>query len=307
MKSKRRNLLVTAGALICILAVAALSKPGRAALTRLISFAGISSSVTTGPAAVVLQSSGDVEQRARARHGWSASIQNSVVRGTLTNYDRNGMATRLAAVTLYRKYPDRLRVELNLNGVVETSGYDGREAWREAAPTLTEESARDIRALLRIWPDRLFVVRAGGAAYREVGRHLEDRRPPTPWTDAVALESAAVYDLVETDDLIGPASQPTPQTRAPDRRKVYYLVRQSDSMIGALRWLEPDDPRKSVDDRGAPKLEIRVDFGKFQQVSGVMWPMEVTHWLGGRVDFQIQLSEVRLNQQMPDTLFQKPR
>ena len=239
-----------------------------------------------------------VEQRARAAHRWSGSVLDSVARGAIIYYDASGEATGQYAITIFRGYPDKVRVEIDRGRSAEVFGFDQTSAWKGGVPNLKEEDARDIRAMVRICPERLFVTRGGGSAYREAGRRIEDSPPvasgggPTP----------VVFDQVEMADTLGPAAG---ASRAGDRRSVYYYVNQATSLVETARWLEPDDPRQDPDDEGAVLTDIRVDFGGWREVSGVTWPFEITHSSGGRVDYRIVLNEVRMNQGLTDAVFKK--
>ncbi|HKQ05088.1 MAG TPA: hypothetical protein VJ464_08160 [Blastocatellia bacterium] len=307
MKLNNQRRIVLAAAFTCLLAVGGMSKPGRTMLSR------VTLAVKTGevralwsgaPAsATVATAAADVEQRARAKHGWGTPVLNSVAHGVMTSYDRNGAVTGRTGITLYRKYPDRLRVEMGLGMPTEVLGFDHQEAWKAGAATLTAQQARDIRAWLRASPERLFVTRAGGASYREAGRRIEDYRPATPWQGATR-QVPTVLEQVEVEDLIGPMSASRRQST--DRRLIDYYVDKENAVVVAARWLEPEDPQQVADDPATASLDVRVDFANWRQVEGVLWPMQVTHWLGGRVDFRVDFDSVRLNQQMPDTLFQKP-
>ncbi|HIK12995.1 MAG TPA: hypothetical protein IGS52_22505 [Oscillatoriaceae cyanobacterium M33_DOE_052] len=240
-----------------------------------------------------------MEQRARAKHGWNNAITNSVVKGTISYFDRDGKMTGQSAITLYRKYPDKLRVEIGSGGTVTVSGFDQTSAWRAGSARVSEEEARDIRQWLRLWPDRLFITRAAGAPYREGGRHLEHHKPPAPGRAPEILAQPVVSEVVQIEDTIGPQSG----NSARDKRRISYHINGQESTVSTARWLEPDDPRRSAEDFSAPMMEVRVEFARWQQVGGVLWPFEVTHWLGGKVDFRIDVLEVKFNQPMPDTLF----
>jgi hypothetical protein len=229
-------------------------------------------------------------------------VLNSVARGVITTYDRNGEVTGHNGITIYRKYPDRLRVELGVGTQVEAQGFDHQQAWKAGATSLTAQQARDIRAWLRASPERLFVTR-GGSSYREVGRRVEDYRPATPW-QGPTRQGPTVLEQVEVEDIIGPVAANRRQSA--DRRLVDYYIDKENAVVVAARWLEPEDPQQVADDPATSSLDVRLDFATWSQVEGVLWPMQVTHWLGGRVDFRIDLESVQLNQQMPDTLFQNP-
>ena len=292
MKFNRKKSLIIAVALVLMLAAAGFSEPGRATITKLTS--------VFAPQ----QQQPDVEQRARARHGWNGrSIQNSVVRGTITYFDRRGTEVRRMAMTLYRKYPDRLRLEVERDGVKTVSGFDGRDAWRDGAATITEVEARQIREMMRVWPERLFHARDGGAQYKETGRLVEDHRPAVPGRGPVQFERPMALEQLEVDDTLGPNERGPGRGR--DRRKVSYLVSEENSAIYIARWMEPVDPGQEIDDAG-PQIDVRVDFSRWREVEGLLWPMEVTHWRGGKVDYRIDVTEVLLDQQVPATIFNNP-
>jgi len=301
---KRRRLQMAAAGLVCLLAVVALSNPGRVALRRLAAkVTGSPASKTAVEASEATADDGpDVEQRARARHGWGTPIINSVVQGTITYYDRNGGVSDQAGLTVYRALPNSLRVELNRNGTVETVGFNGISAWQAGTTTLSAPRARDIRAWLRAWPDRLFTSRGGGAPYREPGTRLESSRPARPWQGATHLRQPIAYDQVEMQDVLVPPVG----GGAGDQRTVLYYVNQQTATVEAARWLEPDDPTRAVNDATAPKQDVRVDFGDFRQVGAVLWPYEIVHWQGGKVDYRITVTQVQLNQSLVGTIFQAP-
>src|SRR5262245_39908907 len=123
MNHRRKRIAITSSLALCLLGAVGMSKPGRMTFRRVLS--------------VLASPSPDAAQRARTKHGWGARpIENSLVRGTLTYYDRNGLETRRFKIALYRKYPDQLRRELERDdgsGKKIVSGFDGRVAWRAGA------------------------------------------------------------------------------------------------------------------------------------------------------------------------------
>lgn len=309
MKKNRKMLAITAGLTICLLAVGAMSRTGRATVTRVLVALSIiepvepSAPTAMATASTLAQSAGDVEQRARTRHGWNASIVNTLTQGTIEYYDESGTLRRQLPVTIYRKFPNKLRVEIGEGSGLEIIGFEGSNSWRAGAGQITDEEARDIRAFLRVSPERLFLTRRGGAGYREAGRRSEDRLPATPWRAGEDRVEDAEYDQVEMEDLLGPAAV---QRGAADRRRIYYYVDRTESLVSAVSWLEPIDPQSDADSRDTDRLAVRVDFGNWQTIAGVVWPMEIVHWLGGKVDYRILASEVKTNQQMADSLFERP-
>jgi hypothetical protein len=211
------------------------------------------------------------------------------MRGSIIYYDSEEKPTGQWAVSIYRKYPENVRVEVSRKDGIEAIGFDGRDAWKNSEAALTQEAARDIRTLIRLWPERLFVTRGRGASYREAGSRIED-----------LPDGKQVYlDQVELEDEVG-------QARAADLRQVYYYVNRESSFVESARWLEPDNPTRRVDETGVALRDMRADFGNFREAGGVMWPTEVTHRSGGRISFRIRVNDVQVNQSLADSLFQKP-
>ena len=163
MKSSRKQLLLAGVVVVLALAVAVLSKPGRSALERI--FFGEKHDTLDATGSQIVQTAQDLEQRVRARHGWTSSLLNSVITGQVTLYNREGQARGQASFTLYRKYPDLTRVVIDRGGPVETIGFDHNQAWKLGTTSLTEREARDIRAWLRSWPERLFTLRDSGKGF----------------------------------------------------------------------------------------------------------------------------------------------
>jgi hypothetical protein len=288
---------------ICLVGAAGLSQPGRRSARRLLAALGGTPGTATPTAPYAPATPPDVEQRARAHHGWGPTILDSVAKGSIIWYDRSGAITRQGAVVIYRKFPDLLRVEVTANQTTEVSGFDATNPWRSGQASLTDAAARDIRQWLRCSPERLFLTRGLGAGYREPGRRVEDHIPPTPWQGAVDLAQAREYDQAELIDLIGPSAS---AKGAVDRRRVTYLIDRQTSLVAAARWLEPADATQSADSPNTRLVETRVEFSLWRDVGGVQWPYQITHWSGGRVDFQVRLTQVLLNQPLQDSLFQTP-
>lgn len=288
MAKLRRRQIIIAILLISGGTAAAATATGSAAITRMM-------------ALIAAAVPGDAEQRAKAKHGWTDSLKDSVIRGRFLDYDANGMLGRIGEMTMYRQYPDKLRIEIERRGATEVKGVDGDEAWKEDPGGLSPEAARDIRALLRIWPERLFTSRSGGAKYRQAGRRTEDRQPGAPGQVSGELDEPIEYEVVEIVDRIGSGQKPND---GPDERRILYYIGKKDSLVSTVRWIEPDDPRKGNDPQ-ADATEIRVDFGRWQEAAGVMWPMEIVHRSGGRVDYRIEITEVRANQGIADSKFRK--
>lgn len=303
----KRTLQVAAAAIMAGLVAIGFSSPGRAAVSRVISMitgSRLESAFPEGAAlTLVAQPDEDLERRARRHHGWTGAILYSVLQGAITFYDQEGAITGEGSLTVYRGYPNRLRVEIGSGGVVETLGFDGVNAWRSGSSNLDESRARDIRTWLRGWPERLFTTRAAGASYRESGPRTEMSKPGRPWQGPMSIVPPAEYEQVVMDDVIGPAPAPG---RIGDRRRVVYYLNRDTDMVETARWLEPDDPRRAITDPDAQQKDVRVDFGDWQRVEGVLWPFEVVHWSGGRVDYRIALSQVQMNQPLGDAIFQRP-
>lgn len=305
MSKRKRNVALAMAGVFGFISIVAFSKPGRTLLARELSFLTTKSISTSQNKSGVVESadqtSQDVEQRARARHGWVNSITNSVVDGVVTFYNSAGTITSAANLKVYRAYPDQLRVELDRGGVNETVGFNQSGAWQASAPSISESRARDIRAWLRIWPERLFTTRGAGASYSEPGPRLQSSKPGRPWQGPTHVVPPVAYDQVQIEDVIGSQSG-----RMGDRRLIIYSVNRSTATIESARWLEPDDPAQTVSDTRAPKTDERVDFGDWRIVAGVLWPFEIVHWMGGKVDYRVIVTQVQTNQSLTGGIFQKP-
>jgi len=309
---KTKTKLTIAASALALLALVA-ATPARAVLTRLAAHVvpllarHAEPAHTPAPVSVstAVVSTVDVEQRARAAHGWTSSVVNSVARGSIIFYDSTGRATGQFGITISRAYPDKVRFEVNRGTSTDISGFDHTTPWKAGVANLSDTAARDIRALARICPERLFATRDTGAAYREVGQRIEDiaqtSTAPDPDAGLSPVVGQQYFDQVEMRDSLGPA--PT-KTNPGDVRRIYYYVDQATSMVSTARWLEPDNPKKSIDDATASFTDIRVDFGDWRDVGGLKMPFRVMHSTGGRVDFRIVLNDVNLNQSLAPNTFQ---
>ena len=292
---KRKRLTITAGAATCLLAIAGFSSPGRATLGRVYS-------MLRGAAPALAPPGSDIEQNARSKYGW-ANINTTQVRGVITFFDPTGAIARRANITFYQKHPDRLRVEIEQDGLILVQGCDSGDAWQARADSLSDDDQRNIRAWLRLWPDRLFDVRAAGGNYREVGRQVEDSKQGSPGRSPTDLRPAKQLDLVEVEDTIGPGKI----QKNPDRRTITYLIDRASTMVYSARWMEPDDPNVEMrEGTGTATKQVQVDYESWRRVDGVLWPMEVTHRFGGRVDFRIDVKDVFVNPRLSEVVFQKP-
>lgn len=299
---RKKNVRVAAIVVVVLLAAMALSNPGRATIARVLSSLTVRT-LRPDPTVSAAQSGPDLEARARARHGWNAAlVDNSVVQGTVTFYNRDGGTTGQAQVVIYRRYPDRLRVVLRRGASVEVLGFDQTTAWSSSGPP-NEHQARDIRQWLRICPERLFTTRSSGANYREAGARREDFRPGRPWQGPGRIDPPLELEQVQMVDILGVPPDPT---RVGDRRFVTYYINRQNYTIESVRWLEPDDPRRRADEPTAT-MDVRVDFGDWRMVGGVLlWPFDLVHWEGGRVDYRITTTQVQINQPLADAIFQGP-
>jgi hypothetical protein len=285
------SLLLGTIGVVCLLTVAGISKSGRSVVRNFLSFVAPSTAPSPAGMESPVAPDPDTEQRARARHGWHPGIVNSAARGTISYLGSDGTrVARTAEFTLYQKYGVGLRVELDRGDAMDVYGLDQDGSWK-ADGKVSDEEARAIRTWMRIWPERLFVTRASGAAYRESGNRIEDR---------ASRAGILLFDEVEIEDIILPA----PSSQGPgDRRFISYYVSRESSTIEAIRWLEPDDPLKSIDDQAVGLIDVRVDFADWREVAGILCPFSVTRSYGGRPEFRIALSEVKVNQPLEETIF----
>ena len=300
---RKKSVYATVIVLSFLLGAVAVSHPGRSTIKRVFSRGAEEELRTNAGVSGEPVQAEDLESRARARHGWSAGVLNSVMRGTVTFYESDGTNTGQATMVVSRAYPSLLRLELTRGGNTEVWGFDGLNAWRSGDSNLGEGRARDIRQWLRICPERLFTTRSTGAAYREVGSRMEDLKPGRPWQGQSRINPPTVFEQVEMEDTLG---LPPITGRPGDRRRITYYINQQDFTIETARWLEPDNPRRGMDENKAALIDVRVDFGGWRRVDGVLWPTDIVHWQGGRVDYRITVNQVQTNQPLADAIFQRP-
>lgn len=295
MKLSRKRVAIVSAVVAFILAAACLTDTGQSAIRSL--FNNQASSISVAP---------EVEQRAQAKHGWdNKSIKNSVVQGTLIQYSLDGLDTQQLGIKLYRSYPNRLRLEISEGGKTWVAGFDGKEAWREGIDKLQDVDARDIRSWMRMWPERLFMERGKEATFREVGQFIDERAGRRPDRESTNQGQETVADRLEVEDTI--ELDPQDSHEAGDRRRITYYLDSEKSLVYAARWLEPVDPTKSIEDVNAALIDVRVDFGRWTQIgNGTIWPFEVTCWRGGRIDFRVDVNDVKFNEPVGDTLFENP-
>lgn len=291
MKFPRKRVAVVSAVVAFILAAAGMTNPGQSAIK--VIFNKLTSSTSVLP---------EVEQRAQAKHGWdNKAIKNSVVQGTLIKYSIDGLDTQQVGITLYRSYPNRLRLEISEGDQKWIAGFDGKEAWREGIDKLQEADARDIRSWMRMWPERLFMERGKEAKHREVGQFIDERAGRRPGNEPTNQEQEIVADRLEVEDTIEHSHE------ADDRRQITYYLDSEKSLVYAARWLEPIDPSQSIEDMNATLIDMRVDFALWTQVgNAVIWPFEVTCWRGGKIDFRVEVSEVKFNEPIANTMFDDP-
>ena len=298
---KRKRLTITAAVAVCLLSIAGLSNPGRTAIGGIYSLLrGFGSAAQPAPPAA-----DDVESRARAKHGWDKAPGSWVMRGTITYLDPSGAVARQGQVTVYRQDKEQIRVDIEHQGIIKAQGVDKGDAWQALADKLSGAQERDIRGWLRVFPERMFVERGQGKDYRELGSILDSRSEP-PWRGASKPRQAKKLDQVELQDEIkGTGGGNGNQVSKSDTRGITYLIDRDESLIVSAHWLEPDDPTQSAGSATASQ-EVRVDFGGWRRLEGVLWPMEITRWQGGRVDYHIEMRDVQINRSLPNSLFQKP-
>src|SRR5215469_2028045 len=127
---KHKRIIIISLAVIAVFTAAGLSRPVKTAITRILPAARTATPQQAGPSASPSPQRGpDVEQRARAAHGWTPAIQDSAVTGSINFYNRSGDITRQGAIRILRNYPDMLRVEITSNGATEIFGFDHAAPW----------------------------------------------------------------------------------------------------------------------------------------------------------------------------------
>ena len=200
-------------------------------------------------------------------------------------------------------------VEIDRGQNREVIGFDRSSAWKDGSPGLSESQARDIRAIARVCPEHLFTARAAGSSYREVGQRIEDSTAAavtaTDWTSGSETSTAPPQRVLNQIEVVDSLGSPATRSNPGDVRRVCYYVDAGTALIASARWLEPDNPRGSVDDSSIAFSDIRVDFNDWRDVGGVKWAYRTTHSTGGKVDFKIVLNDVRVNVAVDDAVFQR--
>ena len=279
---------------ICLLGAAALSKPGRATVDRLYTMLRGADGVSPGAA--------DAEGRAKEKAGWDKPPATSVTSGTITYFDPRGAILKRGRITVYRNYPDSIRVDIEHQGIVQTQAFDGKDTWQARAAALTDGQERDIRALLDVWPEQLFLARGRGRAYREIGRVFQDSRPSRP-VRSPDDDKLKEFNQVEIQEQIvtPPDGNKAGKT---DRRTITYLIDAKEDRVYSAQWLEADDASKSDQD-GTSRYAVRVDFEKWRRVDGLLWPGQISRWDGGQLQWVIEVKDVQVNAALPSRLFEK--
>jgi hypothetical protein len=248
----------------------------------------------------------DVEQKARSKQGFDPStIKNSIISGNLTTYDRDENITSQAVFKLYRQYPNQLRMELTYKDRVDIVGTDGIAVWTNNPGKLTAVEARNIQGWGRLWPERLFLDRAAGGSYREVGKYNEEYQAASPGKGLVLLNPQPESDQVEIQDNTGVLPLGDSKTTSNVRSLNYFVDTQS-SLTRRMSWLEPEDPTLQPNDPALPWLDVRVGFDSWQTVGATLWPFEIIRWWGGKVDLILKLTAVETNQSVDGSLFKGP-
>jgi hypothetical protein len=65
-----------------------------------------------------------------------------------------------------------------------------------------------------------------------------------------------------------------------------------------------DSAQGHGDKRIFRRLRIQVDFRNYKAVSGLQWGFDIIHWYGGKGDYRITVTDVKVNRPLPDTIFQ---
>ncbi len=296
----RLRLALGVMASLAALTVIALSGPGKAAVNQLL--AAVSQRDDQQPRSIATPTTPEWAEQARTRHGWTAGVNNTVLQGSISFYNRDGSSAGTGSLVIYRRYPDLLRVEMTRGGNVQVFGFNGNQAWSGTNTNLPPALARDIRQWLRLSPERLFTGRVTGRSYREAGGRREDFRPGSPWQGQQQINPPRQLLLAEVEDLLG---APPDANQAGDRRLITYYLNAQNYTIETARWLEPVDANRRIEEGDAAFVDLRVEYSNWQTVGGMLLPYEVVVWKGGRVDSRLQISLLLVNQNLPISLFQQ--
>jgi outer membrane lipoprotein-sorting protein len=193
------------------------------------------------------------------------SVDDSIVKGTIDLTD----AGYSGEITIYKKEPDKMRLDVELMGMVITQAYDGNLAWwtnpqtgatEEMPPTETDSMKRD--ALPR---DAIFNMEKYGITLDYKGKeqidgkehYVIDQTYADGFKITIYLDSAT------------------------------YLVTKSKGMI----------------ESGAGEVEFEQVASDYKKVKGLMTAHTITTYVNGVESRVIKITEIQYNTGLEDSLF----
>lgn len=189
--------------------------------------------------------------------------------GTITLAE-DGVAMPLV---VWRKRPDRLRVETTLAGVTSIQACNDRQAW--------------------------WLVPAYGPAAREMPPERESAfRRQADFADPLAAGKRKAGRLELLDD--GPGED----------GRFFRLKRTAPDGSEALYWIDAGSGllRKSAAVAGAGQAAVQAEvvYGDYRPVSGLQMPFALENLASGRTQAKIAFTTIEIDPALPESLFSMP-
>ncbi len=194
--------------------------------------------------------------------------------GRAFDFGRDEELRGMARFVEYEKFPDKMREELgnNKDVIVVLNGDKGWDKTFRGVRTYPDDEMRRIRhnRLLSVEYVLRFRMKEPGLAFRYAG------------TDMIANHPA---DLVEVEDA--------------DNRAVTIAVDQGNKLPVRRQWTWREPKTRLLQ----KEMEL---LGNYRNVGGIQTPFYSMRERDGQKIFEIFLTTAAYNQNLPDSLFQRP-
>ncbi|MFP4081706.1 MAG: LolA family protein [Candidatus Aminicenantes bacterium] len=194
-------------------------------------------------------------------------IEDTTLSGTMEMIQM-GMS---GSLTMYQKEPNKMRMDMELMGMLITQAYDGQTAWMVnpqtgATEEMPEKQAKDMKRQ-SLGNDALLNPEKYGISFTYQGKEkIEDKD----------------YHLLE-------------QTFADGFKATLY--------VDAQTYLTHKTRAKTTNQMGV-EVEAETLLGDYKLVEGMMVPHSLTIFQGGEEFMKINITEVSVNTGLEDSLFQ---
>jgi len=195
-----------------------------------------------------------------------SKIKDSTMSGTM-ELIQMGMS---AALTIYQKEPDKMRMDIDVMGMLITYAYDGKKGWftnpqTGVAEEMTEQQSRDQR-LQAMGYDAALNPEKHGITYVLKGK------------EKVGDKECFVLEQIFKDGL------------------------KATVFINSTTYLTEKTVSKS--DAMGTEVESESIMGDYRKIDGVMVPFALTIFQGGAEYGRVTVTKVAFNQNLEDSFFQ---